>query len=339
MSAKPARIASDNPLLPLVTVQPWPALASAGRGPSLLQSIAEEGVPPEVAHYLTASIAMATRRAYRGDVNDFLRWGGCVPCAPAMLARYVAHRAQLHKPSTIARRVTGIGRAHTMQGVADPAKSELVRAVLRGVRREHGGPQHRARALMREDLLAMLHQIPKDLRGLRDRAVLLLGFASAMRRSELVGLDFDDLQFVAEGVLVRLRRSKTDQEAVGRKVAVCNGRTEACPVAALRDWLLATSIDAGPVFRGVTRAGKVSNGRLSSQTVALIVKARVGEIGLPPAAFSGHSLRAGLVTEAAGLGLSAESIQRQTGHKSAAMVSRYIRDTRLFAGNQAGAVL
>jgi integrase len=255
------------------------------------------------------------------------------------VARYVADRAQRHKPATLMRRIVGIGRAHARRGLPDPTKSELVRAVLQGVRRERGGPQRRAQPLLPCDLRRMLGQLALDRRGLRDRALVLLGFAAALRRSELVSLDVDDLTFMPEGMTVRVRRSKTDQVGAGRSVAVPLGQGEFCAVAAVQAWLSGAQLTSGPIFRSVSRAGSVSRERLSDQSVSLIVKALVAAIGLPPAAYSGHSLRAGLVTSAALMGVPAARIQQQTGHQSVAMMSRYVRDARPFEENAAGAVL
>jgi integrase len=294
--------------------------------------------PPSVTRYLEAAVSDATRRAYRADLKDFLKWGGYVPCTPGTLVRYIADRAAVHSVATIQRRVVGISRAHTSQGFPDPAKTDDVRMVIRGVRRIHGRPQRQAAPLMREDLVPLLNTM-SGLKGMRDRALLILGFAAALRRSELVGLDVQHLSFVKEGMLVLLRRSKTDQEGEGRKIAVPYGRTSACPVKAVTAWLMASGIEDGPIFRSVSKAGRIAQERLSDQTVSLILKARVAELGLPQDAFSGHSLRAGLVTSAARAGVGLAKIQEQTGHRSYAMLAKYIRDANVFEDNAAGLLL
>jgi len=176
-------------------------------------------------------------------------------------------------------------------------------------------------------------------KGVRDRALLLVGFAAALRRAEIVALDRSDFEFVNEGLKIHLRRSKTDQEGVGRTVAVPHGRTEACPVRAVRHWLELAGIDGGAVFRRVTKAGVVCEARLTAQSVNLIVKGYVKGIGLRPDKYSGHSLRAGLVTSAAQAGVAAHRIMAQTGHQSAEMLGRYIRDANLFVNNAAGLLL
>ena len=292
----------------------------------------------EIDGYLYAAIADNTRRAYRGDLIDFLNWGGAVPCSPEMLAGYIAARAEIHSPHTISRRIVGISRAHVSQGLADPAKSDLVRAVLRGVRRSHGRPQRRVAPLIKQDLMGIL-PLMRGIKGIRDRALLLLGFAAALRRSELVGLDASDLEFVREGLIVHLRRSKTDQEGVGRKIAVPYGRTSACPVKAVQAWLEQANIESGAVFRSISKGHVIAADRLTGQSVALILKRYAEMADLPAANVSGHSLRSGLVTSAAQIGVSDHKIQQQTGHRSAEMLSRYIRDARLFENNAAGLVL
>jgi integrase len=181
----------------------------------------------------------------------------------------------------------------------------------------------------------MVAALPDGLLGVRDRALLLVGFAGAFRRSELVSLDRPDLEFTKDGLTVMLRRSKSDQEGQGRKVGIPYGSNpETCPVRALQAWLEAAAITDGPVFRGVTRHGKVQ-GRLSGYAVALIVKRYAAVGGLDPSRYAGHSLRAGLATAAAIGGASERSIMNQTGHKSITMVRRYIRDGNLFRENAA----
>ena len=284
--------------------------------------------------YISAAVADNTRRAYRQDLADFEQWGGQVPCTPETLASFIADRATTLSPHTITRRVVGISKAHTSNGLPDPAKSDLVRAVLRGVRRSHGTAQRQAAPLLKHDLLALL-SLMNGTKGVRDRALILLGFAAALRRSELVALDVSDLDFVTEGLVVHLRRSKTDPEATGRTIAVPWGR-HACPVKAVSQWLEHAQITSGSVFRAVSKGGHVSAERLTAQSVALIVKHYAQAAGLPAADFSGHSLRAGLATSAAQAGVAVHRIMAQTGHRSMEMVSRYIRDASLFDNNAAG---
>ncbi len=200
-------------------------------------------------------------------------------------------------------------------------------------------PACRARPLTREDLFSVLSTTGDGPRDARDRALLLVGFAGAFRRSELVAIDCADVEPVKQGVVVHVRRSKTDQEGAGRRVGIPHGRTRWCPVTALNDWMGRAGIEDGPVFRPVDRHGRVSDARLSGEAVSLVVKGRAAAVGLDPDDHSGHSLRAGLATSAAAAGVSSWKIRQQTGHASDAMLARYIRDGELFADNAAGALL
>jgi integrase len=179
----------------------------------------------------------------------------------------------------------------------------------------------------------------KGLRGMRDRALILIGFAGAFRRSELVALTYEDIDFVKEGVTLSVTRSKTDQLGRGRKVAVPYARSHACPVKALSAWLDVARINTGPLFRNVGKARAIGKHALSAQTVATLVKEYAAKAGLSADQYAGHSLRAGLITSAAKAGVSSWKIRQQTGHKSEAMLQRYIRDAEMFEGNAAGSVL
>jgi len=192
--------------------------------------------------------------------------------------------------------------------------------------------------MLKQDLIAVMPKM-EGTRGIRDRAIILLGFAAALRRSELVALDLADLAFVKEGLLVTVERSKTDQEGVGRKIAVPYGRTTACAVRAIQHWVQHAGITEGPIFRSIQKGGRIQASRLNDQSVALIVKRYAGSIGLPAGNMAGHSLRAGLVTSAAQAGASTPKILQQTGHRSVQMVNRYIRDAGLFENNAAGLLL
>jgi integrase len=234
--------------------------------------------------------------------------------------------------------VVGIGRAHVSQGFTDPAKTDLVRTVLRGVRRVKGSAQRQASPILKADVLTMMTYMD-GIKGQRDRALILLGFAGALRRSELAALDFADIEFVREGLVIHLRRSKTDQLGEGRKIGVPLGRTSACPVKAVEKWLEVSKISSGPVFRAINRGGGVGQSQLSGQSVALILKEYAKAIGMNSANISGHSLRSGLVTSAIQAGVAVHKIQQQTGHRSVEMLARYIRDAGLFDSNASGAVL
>ena len=289
--------------------------------------------------YVHAATSDNTRRAYRSDLRHFIEWGGTVPASDVMVADYLARHAGTLSVATLARRVASISKAHAAKGLPSPARSELVRSTLRGIRRTHGQPQRRARPLTKEDLFSVLATTGDGPRDARDRALLLVGFAGAFRRSELVAIDCADIEPVKQGVVVHVHRSKTDQEGAGRKVGIPHGRTRWCPVTAVSDWLGRAGIEEGPVFRPVDRHGRVVDARLSGEAVSLVVKGRAAAAGLDPDDYSGHSLRAGLATSAAAAGVSSWKIRQQTGHASDAMLARYIRDGELFADNAAGALL
>jgi integrase len=207
------------------------------------------------------------------------------------------------------------------------------------VRREHGTAQRQAAPLLREDLFVVLGAMGDRLKGLRDRALLLIGFAGGLRRSELAAINLIDFERVREGIILTIRRSKTDQDGVGRKIGIPFGRTIHCPVRALETWLNAARVEDGPVFRPVDRHGRVSTGRLSGEAVSLILRDRMATAGFDPTGYSGHSLRAGFATSATRAGVSTFKIRQQTGHASDAMLSRYVRDGELFIGNAAGILL
>jgi integrase len=293
----------------------------------------------EIKSYIEAGIAPATRRAYRADLDHFRAWGGDVPATDGQIAAYIAAHATTLKVATLTRRLAAISVAHDAQGMPNPVRSPLVRATMRGVRRERGSAQRQAKPLLREDLFALLVAMGDGVKDARDRALLLLGFAGGFRRSELVGLDCTDIERVRQGIIVILRRSKTDQDGQGRKIGIPFGRTKWCPVGTLDRWLDAASIEDGAIFRRVDRHARVLPERLSAEAVSLIVQERVAAAGYDATTFSGHSLRAGFATSAAQAGVSSQKIRQQTGHASDAMLARYVRDGELFTGNPAVALL
>jgi site-specific recombinase XerD len=308
-----------------------------------------ERVARQARDYAAAARAPATVRAYRSDWRAFSTWCSsarrlALPATPETIALYLSSLAGTLKTSTLQRRLSAISQAHQLAGHASPTNSSAVRLVWAGIRRTHGVAQTAKTPALVEDLRAMIAAMaPRrgawGLLELRDRALLLLGFAGAFRRGELVALDVADLEYSRPGLTVTLRRSKTDQEGHGRRVGIPRGQQlQTCPVAATQAWLKRSGIDAGPIFRGVNRHGQLQPGRLGDRAVALVVKRRAEAIGLDPAGFAGHSLRAGLATSAAAAGASERSIMNQTGHRSVTMVRRYIRGGELFRDNAAAAV-
>ncbi|MES0157567.1 tyrosine-type recombinase/integrase [Mesorhizobium sp. M0018] len=296
-------------------------------------------LPDRVTTYVEQSLAANTKRAYLGDLAHFEAWGGTIPATDTAIASYLAEYAERLSVATLCRRLATISKAHTAKGLISPTVSELVKSTIKGIKRSRGTAQAEAKPLLRDDLFAVLEQTGSDVKSVRDRALLLIGFAGGFRRSELVGLNVEDIEHVRQGIVVLLRRSKTDQESSGRKIAIPFGRTRWCPVAALDQWLSRTAIAAGAIFVGVNRHGHLSEQRLSAEAVSLVVKERVADANIDPSRFSGHSLRAGFVTSAAMAGAKAYKIRAQTGHASDAMLGRYIRDGDLFNCNAAGTIL
>jgi len=230
--------------------------------------------------------------------------------------------------------LNGISQAHQAAGYVTPTTDAQVRLVFQGIRRTLGSAPDQKNAAITAEVRAMVETLsPTSLIGVRDRALLLVGFAGAFRRSELVSLDVTDVTFGGDGLVVQLRRSKTDQEGEGRKVGLPFGSNPlTCPVRALRDRLDVALMARGPIFRAVDRHGNVADTRLTDQPVALVVKRCAKAAGLDSEKYAGHSLRSGLATAAAMADVSERAIMAQTGHKSLPMVRRYIRDGSLFRG-------
>ena len=296
----------------------------------------------QVREFIRASKAESTVRGYRADWRDFVAWceghDVCpLPALPETVAAYIAECAGRLKVGTIQRRLNAIAEAHKAVGLESPTSTGMVRNTLKGIKRTLGTAAAQKAAALTEDIRAMIAATGAGMIGLRDRALILLGFAGAFRRSEVVGLDIADLDFSRDGLTVTLRRSKTDQDGQGRKIGVPYGSNpETCPVRVLQSWLELAGITSGPVFRSLNRHGQVKPGRLSPSDVARVVKKLAQRAGLDAAKYAGHSLRAGHATSAAISGASERSIMNQTGHRSVQMVRRYIRDGSLFRENSAG---
>lgn len=303
-----------------------------------------EEIGQEATRYLEQSRAANTRRAYRADWADFSAWCDrhrrmSMPAAPDTVAYYLADRSQQLKTSTLERRLATIAEAHRAAGHDSPTKAAQVKLVWAGIRREKGIAESHVKPVLTRHVRAMVSRLPDSLLGIRDRALILIGFAGAMRRSELVGLDVTDLAIADEGLVVHIRKSKTDQLGAGRKVGIPHGEhPDTCPVKAVQAWLDHSGIDEGPLFRSVNRHGHVMPTRLSDRAVAEVVKRSLLAAGKSARRYAGHSLRAGLITQAATAGVSERSIQDQSGHKSLAVMRRYIRDGSLFRENAAAKV-
>ena len=290
------------------------------------------------ADYARAAHAANTLRAYAADWRDFSRWCdttelAALPAAPATVGSYLADRAATRATATLARRLAAISTAHRLAGHHLDTRHPAIRTVMQGIRRTHGTAPRKANPLRTSALRTMLDTCDgASLIDRRDRALLLLGLASALRRSELAALTVADLGFVDAGVTLAVTRSKTDQEAAGQVVGVVATGTPTCPVAALRTWLEAAGITEGAVFRAIDRHGRIAT-RLSDRAIALIVKRRAAAAGVDPTGYSAHSLRAGCATEAAARGVEERDIGRHTRHRSIPVLRGYIREGTVFVNN------
>ena len=294
--------------------------------------------------FVVSAKAPATLKAYRSDWRDFEAWCRmrrlqALPASPQTVALYITDRASSLASGTITRRLTSITKAHQSAGFADsPASTRnfIVGETLKGIRRTIGTAQKGKNPLLADDIRAIITASARGPQGLRDRALVLVGFAGAFRRSELARIDVCDLSFNIDGVVIDVRVSKTDQEAAGRKVGLpFASDPDTCPVLALRRWLALTQISEGPVFRKVGRYGHVSKRGLNSDSIGAMLKRAAARAGMRVEPLGGHSLRAGHVTQAAMNGVSERVIMRQTGHRSTATLRRYIRMGEMFRENAA----
>ena len=310
------------------------------RDHSITTPTQDVAVNPEdqVAHFALAAHAPATRRAYAAALRDWGHWSTrharqYLPALEQDIAEYLAALAGTGVAvSTLMQRVAALAFAHRLAGLPSPTEAPAVRSVVAGIRRVLGSRPDRKAPATVDALSDMLGQVPVDtLPGRRDRALLLFGFAGAFRRSELVAIDVEDLEETDAGVLVHVKRSKVDQEGAGREVGILRG-TRQCPVQALQDWLRASEIDAGPIFRPISAGGLLGPSRLTGGTVARIVKRYAEAAGLDPDRYSGHSLRAGFATSALDRGADLAAVARQLGHAKLDTTRIYDRRSA-FAGH------
>jgi integrase len=291
----------------------------------------------------------ATVRAYGRDVDRYAAW--CIragltafPAAPAVVGAYLAAHAGDFAHRTLVRWVAGIAWQARREGQGLDTKHTAIRDVLRGINQERpeGASGRRAAAVTIDELRPLVDSCGQDMAGVRDRALLLVGFAGALRRSELAGLDVGDVRWTKSGLVLALGRSKSDPDGKGVAVAIAGGRhPQTCPVTALRAWLDKAKISAGPVFRKVARGGHVQKARLSDGGVWQIVTRRCQAVGLKAPSgeyLSPHSLRAGFVTTAYANQIPDEEIMDQTRHKSLATMRGYVRRAKLKGGGASGKV-
>lgn len=297
-----------------------------------ISPIAQKKCSDAVRRFIEFSLAVNTQKAYRSDIAHFKCWGGSFPANPRVVAQYLAEHADTHAVSTLQRRLIALRIVHRSLDMKDPVGSALVRSTLRGIRRVKGKPQRRAQALLRVDIEQALGVAGKTLWDVRNRALLLIGFSGALRRSELISIDVEHLELRDDGVSINIPVSKTDPYRAGRSVFIQRKTACVCPIEALQFWLEKATIRSGAVFRSVKSHNRLGS-RLSGEAVSIIVKAAAVALGRSKDDYSGHSLRAGYITDNAIRGDQLWTIQRQTGHASLEMLSRYIRASQLVAVN------
>ena len=288
--------------------------------------------------YQDAADAPATLKAYAADLANYEAWCrrsglDAMPATPEVVGAYLAAAGEGYAMPTLRRRVAAIARASGVAGHPLDTKHPAIRETLRGVGRTHGARARRSAALTTTEVKRLSRACGADLAGLRDRALFLLGFAGALRRSELVGFDVEHVAWTDEGMRLRIERSKTDKTGEGAEIAISRGRSEeSCPVTALRTWLDQAGIASGPLFRKVNRGGKVEASRLSTDAVRQILLKRAAQAGIQGSLaepVSPHGLRSGFVTTAYRNGVPDEEIMGHTRHRSLTTMRSYVRRAKL----------
>jgi len=293
---------------------------------------------------LQNSKANNTIRAYKSDFKDFGLFCSqngfkALPSEPKIVSLYLTYLSTKEvKMSTLKRRLASIGVIHKLKGYYLDTKHPSIIENIMGIKRRKGSKQKGKKPLLINNLKQIINVIDEkkidEIKKLRDRSIILIGFSGGFRRNEIVSLDYDDLDFVNEGLKITLKRSKTDQFGEGLVKGLPHfENSQYCPVISLRKWIKISKINSGALFRRFTKGSKLSENRLSDQTVALLIKEYLNLAGIDSTNFSGHSLRSGFATSAAESGVEERSIMAMTGHKSTEMVRRYIKDANLFKNN------
>ncbi len=293
---------------------------------------------------LQSSKANNTVRAYKSDFSDFGLFCAqngfkSLPSEPKIVSLYLTHLSVKNaKMSTLKRRLVSIGVIHKLKGHYLDTKHPTIIENIMGIKRRKGSFQKGKKPILINNLKAIINVIDKqkkaEIKKFRDRSIILIGFSGGFRRNEIVSLDYDDLDFVSEGLKINLRRSKTDQFGEGlTKALPYFDNSKYCPVVSLKNWIEISRISSGPVFRRFIKGSKLSENRLTDQTVALLIKEYLQLAGIDSKNYSGHSLRSGFATSAAESGAEERSIMAMTGHKSTEMVRRYIKEANLFKNN------
>jgi len=293
---------------------------------------------------LQSSKAKNTVRAYKSDFNDFgifCAQNGfkSLPSDPKIVSLYLTHLSSKDaKMSTLKRRLVSIGVIHKLKGHYLDTKHPAIIENIMGIKRRKGSVQKSKKPILIRYLKQLINVIDEqkkeEIKKFRDRSIILIGFSGGFRRNEIVSLDYDDLDFVPEGLKINIKRSKTDQFGEGfTKALPYFDSSKYCPVVSLKNWLEISRITAGPLFRRFVKGSKLSKNRLTDQTVALLIKEYLNLAGIDSKNYSGHSLRSGFATSAAESGVEERSIMAMTGHKSPEMVRRYIKEANLFKNN------
>jgi integrase len=286
-----------------------------------------------------------TKKAYRADLNSFCSWAAdhglsALPAEPQTMRLYITHLDQIgRRPATISRALAAISAAHKLAGLESPINGQS-REQFKAVCRLRGTAQRQARPLLASHLKKIISQMRPDVFDTRDKCILLIGFAGALRRSEISDLNFEDLEFVDAGVILTIRRSKTDQIGAGEKVAIPRvADSELCPVKALEKWIAVSRIASGALFRKLGRYAQgvffahIWDSRLGDKAINTMIKKWAGRAGLPAVHYSAHSLRAGWSTEAARIGLAMPLLMLHTRHKDPKIAAGYVRSAQLFDSN------
>jgi len=288
-------------------------------------------------HYLQAAPSDNTRKAYRSAIRQFEKWGGRLPTDRDTVVRYLLARAESLNARTLDLHLTAISQWHHYQGVTDPVRDPLVRKTMEGIRRTHGQPKRKAKALRLEHIAQMvdyLRCLPDSKKKHRDIALVLTGFFGAFRRSELVAIQISDLNWEPEGLIIRLPRSKTDQQAAGLARALPFGTPGCCPATAIKAWMDSAEIDSGPLFRPANRWDQVTPRPLNPGAINDLLKTlgKACQFDFVPE-LSSHSFRRGLSTSAARERVDFELIKKQGGWKSDATVWEYIEEGQQLSNN------
>ncbi len=292
---------------------------------------------------LKSSKANNTLRAYKSDFKDFgafcAKHGlSSLPSEPKIVSIYLTHLSKNSKISTIRRRLVSISMVHKLKGHYLDTKHPIITENLLGIKRVKGTIQKGKKPLLINHLKSILNVIDEqkceEIKKLRDRSIILIGFGGGFRRTELISLDHEDLEFVPEGLKITIRRSKTDQFGEGMTKGLPYFSNEIyCPVTSLKQWLEVSKIKSGPIFRRFSKGSLLTEKRLTDQSVVLLMKKYLNLAGIENKNFAGHSLRAGFATVAAESGADERSIMAMTGHKTTQMVRRYIREANIFKNN------